>query len=185
MNLIYDRTPADVQEVSRLSALGFASMTASERNKWLAGMKGAYNHTDLNRVEKAVETLMNYFNGLQNGLDEYAASLDVAIDPLFQSGIGGIALTVKTDWTALSVPTEELLARYLNNVVSITDVIEIEKSLPASMDRLGWQSANNIEKALHDVYEAGLELEAHLRTLIYNAAQAWYYSDDIYSGEVE
>lgn len=60
-NLIYDRTAADVQRVhdfrNRILAGGITALTASERAEYLAGMKGAYNASDLNRVGEAVQYL--------------------------------------------------------------------------------------------------------------------------------
>lgn len=55
--LITDRTQADVDRVLTLSAKGWAAMTAAEREEFEAGMKGAYNATDLNRVNAAMEYL--------------------------------------------------------------------------------------------------------------------------------
>ena len=60
-NLIYDRTPEDVAEVRRLLAKldpeTGDGLTTAEQAKWDAGLKGAYNFTDLNRVESAVKLL--------------------------------------------------------------------------------------------------------------------------------
>lgn len=60
-NLIYDRTLEDVAEVRRLLAKldpeTGDGLTAAEQAKWDAGLKGAYNFTDLNRVESAVKQL--------------------------------------------------------------------------------------------------------------------------------
>lgn len=60
-NLIYDRTLEDVAEVRRLLAKldpeTGDGLTAAEQAEWDAGLKGAYNFTDLNRVEAAVKTL--------------------------------------------------------------------------------------------------------------------------------
>lgn len=60
-NLIYDRTLEDVAEVRRLLAKlnpeTGDGLTAAEQAKWDAGLKGAYNFTDLNRVEAAVKQL--------------------------------------------------------------------------------------------------------------------------------
>ena len=60
-NLIYDRTLEDVAEVRRLLAKldpeTGDGLTAAEQAKWDAGLKGAYNFTDLNRVESAVKLL--------------------------------------------------------------------------------------------------------------------------------
>ena len=51
IELITDRTS---QDVARVKELTFKDMTADELTEWLAGMKGAYNYTDLNRVNEAV-----------------------------------------------------------------------------------------------------------------------------------
>lgn len=60
-NLVCDRTSEDVAEVQRLLAKFDPEtgdgLTAAEQAKWDAGLKGAYNFTDLNRVEAAVKTL--------------------------------------------------------------------------------------------------------------------------------
>ena len=58
-NLVTDRTQADVERVKALAAKGFAAMTSDEQAEWLAGMKGAYNASDLNRVG----TALNYLAG--------------------------------------------------------------------------------------------------------------------------
>ena len=55
MNLITDRTAADVERYLTLRNKGFANLTATEKSEWLSNMKGAYNYTDLNRVEDAVQ----------------------------------------------------------------------------------------------------------------------------------
>ena len=53
-NLIYDRTAADVQRVKTLTGkLSAGTATEEEKAEWLAGMKGAYNAADLNRVGAA------------------------------------------------------------------------------------------------------------------------------------
>lgn len=57
-DLIYDRTQADVDRVYELKgkilAGGLSALTDAEKTEYMAGMKGAYNYTDLNRVGQAV-----------------------------------------------------------------------------------------------------------------------------------
>ena len=58
MNLIYDRTAEDVERALALAKKAEAgTLTDAEKTEWLAGMKGCYNATDMNRVEAAVKTL--------------------------------------------------------------------------------------------------------------------------------
>lgn len=59
VTLVTDRTQADVERVRELAAKGFSAMTSDEQAEWLAGMKGAYNASDLNRVG----TALNYLAG--------------------------------------------------------------------------------------------------------------------------
>lgn len=59
MNLIFDRTQADVTyaaELNRKLGRGEA-LTSQELADWNAGLKGAYNATDMNRVDAAVREL--------------------------------------------------------------------------------------------------------------------------------
>ncbi len=64
-NLIFDRTQADVNRVKTLTQKLIAgTATDAEKSEWLAGMKGAYNASDLNRVGSAVEYLNDYFLSL-------------------------------------------------------------------------------------------------------------------------
>lgn len=61
--LITDRTQADVNRVRELALKGWANLTEGEKAEWNAGMKGAYNATDLNRVTQA----MDYINAELEG----------------------------------------------------------------------------------------------------------------------
>ena len=64
-NLIFDRTELDVAELQAVTAkLVAGTATAAERAAFLAGMKGAYNYTDLNRVGAAVEYLTALLHSL-------------------------------------------------------------------------------------------------------------------------
>ena len=78
MNLIYDRTAEDVERALALAKKAEAgTLTNAEKTEWLAGMKGCYNATDLNRVEAAVQTLAAELN---------AAGYAVAVEPVLKGG---------------------------------------------------------------------------------------------------
>ena len=63
MNLIYDRTAEDVERALALAKKAeVGTLTDAEKTEWLAGMKGCYNATDMNRVEAAVQTLAAELN---------------------------------------------------------------------------------------------------------------------------
>lgn len=105
-------------------------MTASEKSAWNGdAAKGAYNHTDLNRVETAVR--------------ELAVEL-------------GLSLVTKTNWTLWDVPVASEMERYLGNIIAIRDACTgdvVFPTLPANMSRLTYEGANNIEMVLQMVYE--------------------------------
>lgn len=128
-NLVTDRTQADVERVKALAAKGFAAMTADEQAEWLAGMKGAYNAADLNRVG----TALNYL----------AARL---------SSICGksIAWTAKTDWAVTDIITASQAAEYRRQVQSIRDALAYPEGTPDApqLARLTYTGANDIERIL-------------------------------------
>ena len=87
--LIYDRTQTDVTyaaELNRKLGAGTA-LTAEEQADWNAGLKGAYNASDMNRVDAAVREL--------GGMLTAAGYPVEYVDPrkLTSSGVTEIALT--------------------------------------------------------------------------------------------
>ncbi len=128
MELITDRTQADVNRVKELAVKGKAgTWTTAERAEWLAGMKGAYNYTDFNRVERAVA--------------EIASLLGVPVETV-------------TTWKATDIPTEADTTRYLANVQRLKTVCQGlagTPNAPESMQRFTYKEANAIEKILTDI----------------------------------
>lgn len=130
--LITDRTQADYEKAVSLAEKGLSGMPAEELTEYLAGMKGAYNASDLNRVGQALKYLQEELNGY------------------------GYAVTVnpKTNWTVSDIPTPAQMTAYLSYVSAIRGVLEVFKStpqVPGTMQKLTWQRANDIEKILADV----------------------------------
>ena len=83
--------------------------------------KGAYNYSDLNRVERAVEEI---------------------------SDVAGLGLTTRTNWAMWDIPTASEMARYLNNVKAVREFCGSDIPLPSTMNNLDYEGANNIEKIL-------------------------------------
>lgn len=128
-------------------------MTAEERAEWNTSMKGAYNHTDLNRVENAVAYLAQRLN-----------EFGYHVDPL-----------VTQTWNTTSIPKPVDMTRYLNNVKEIREAfvtLRTTPDVPASMRKMTYVEANEIEQILHDV-----------DMLINNMVAAFSYSGDFYGGE--
>ena len=155
--MVTDRTAADVERWRALDKKGYAAMTDAEKAEWNGGtMKGAYNASDLNRVGIA----LNY---LREALaDEWHISRN--------------AFVAKTDWVATDIPTARDLSDYLDYISQIrgaTKHFSSTPSVPADTGTLNYSSANDIEKIL-------LASER----MLHNIRQAWFFSDDLYCGEV-
>lgn len=91
--------------------------------------KGAYNYSDLNRVERAVAEI---------------------------SDLAGLNLVTKTDWSAWDIPTESDMTRYLGNIAQIRSRLTNGSSIPpapTTMNNLTYNEANNIESILIAAYE--------------------------------
>ncbi len=130
LNLVTDRTQAHVNLLKKLNKKGWNNMTASEQNAWYnEAARGAYNYTDLNRVEIAVAEI---------------------------SRLLGLNLATKTDWGLWDIPFKTDMDRYLGNVVAIRDACPGDSdfpTIPDSMSGLDYRGANNIEKVLEIAYE--------------------------------
>lgn len=129
VTLVTDRTQADVERVRELAAKGFAAMTSDERAEWLAGMKGAYNASDMNRVG----TALNYLAGRLSSICGKS-----------------IAWTAKTDWAATDIITVSQAEAYRKQVQSIRDALAYPEGTPDApgLDRLTYTGANDIERIL-------------------------------------
>ena len=185
--LITDRTQADEERVEELAAKGYDAMTDEEKAEWDGEMKGAYDASDLNRVESAVAYLSEVLLMLPDAFKSYASSNGIAWDAFFDVPYdkNSYYLTTKTDWSQLDIPTPEQMDRYINNIKALRSALDYATSdLPESMDNLTIDGANAIEKALNGLYVAIIEFDAKTRVNLDNTASAWKYSGEIYSGEV-
>ena len=127
---IYNRTQNHVDRLKWLRAKGYENLTASEKAEYADSARlGAYNATDLNRVESAVDELSLAF---------------------------GLTLVTQR-WGSWASPTVADMDRYLSNVVTLRDAALATDStlefptLPSSMSHLTYEGANNIEKTLEIV----------------------------------
>jgi hypothetical protein len=154
LHLITDRTQQDVNRVNALAKKGWENMTQEERSEWENGMKGAYNSTDLNRVQSAVRYLQDRF-----------------------AGVGySIGLSDLKTWTKKDGPTLTELNNYLADVRAIRGVLTLLKTtppVPDTMVGLTYIKANNIEQILLDVDR-----------LLSNMVASFVYSGEFYGGEL-
>lgn len=118
-NLIFDRLKTDVE-----NALNNPSSAEF--------LKGAYNYTDLNRVE----TWCKY---IQELLNDYGKNID---------------LEIKTDWNLRDYPTRIQIDRIRGNIDYLKDLFqELQTETIEYVNTLDYEKANVLEKIIYDVHE--------------------------------
>jgi hypothetical protein len=186
--LITGRTQSDIQYRSELRERYInRTATPAEIAEWVAGLKGAYNASDLNRVESAVAYLVGRFNDLPGELADYLNSLGVAPDALFDVPYSHpISLTVKLDWAVADIPLNTQMERYISNINAIRSIITIPAEAPATppdVQGLTVTEANDIEAILKAVDDATLALEALKKSYADLTADAWRYCGTLNCGQ--
>lgn len=117
-------------------------------------LKGAYNNSDLNRVENKVDELRNL-------LESYCYHVNIE--------------EVKTDWLKTDIFNETDEIRYLNNLRILRQsfyVIQSTPQVPTNMRNFNYQEANDIEKILDDI-----------NYLLNSMTSTFRYVNDVYTGE--
>ena len=115
-SLIYDRTQEDVNY-----ALNNPSSTSF--------LKGAYNYTDLNRIEEWCEYLSTQLTSFSYP----------------------VSITTKTDWTMADFPTASQMNRIRSNVKKIKDAYYSFTSVPSNLNLMTYSKANQLEKVLAEI----------------------------------
>lgn len=116
--------------------------------------KGNYNASDLNRVAAAV----NYISAM---FAQYGYSVPEA---------------VAADWQTNDLPRRSKIDEHHSKTLADIGLISYPDKpewVPATLDRLTIEGANAIEKALHSLIIAGR-----------NIPESWYFSGELYGGEI-
>ena len=114
--LIYDRTQADVT---------YALNNPSNENF----LKGAYNYTDLNRVEEWCSYLANILNSYNYNVE----------------------IITKTNWDMSNFPTSQELQRIRNNIAKLKKAYLSFTEVPVNLGNITYKKANDIEKILYEI----------------------------------
>lgn len=152
--LITDRTAADAARVLALADKGYDAWTAAELAWWRSDPKGGYNASDLNRVGSAVDYVAKRLR---------SCGIFVSVAP-------------RMDWANGDKPNRAEMASYLADIATLRAALPLRDGTPPApgdMLSLTWEEANAIESILLAVDEA-----------VTRMSQAWYYSGDLYAGEV-
>ena len=185
--LVYDRTQADVDRVftlkNKILTGGLIALTEEERAEYMAGMKGAYNYTDMNRVGQAVSYIANRMTSIPNELAAYRAEKGVADDPIYHVPYNpsSVVVSAKTNWAMGDTPTQSLATAYLNDLVTLRNQLTLPANapeVPSTLDGLTFSTANDMEYLLYVI-----EVETELYSKIDRTVAAFYYANLYNSGE--
>jgi len=134
--------------------------------------------TEVKNIWKGEEPTQAYFDGLKGcytiaDINRVESAVDTVQSELNAMGYI-IDLETKTDWTHQDVFKQSDETRYINNISVLREVIEVFESTPTAPDTYKYYSkANDIEQIIVDLLQ-----------LIELIKKTWYYSNEIYSGEV-
>ena len=150
-DLITDRTQEDVDEVYSLKSkfktvddsTGYILIkhlqekdlvfdgTQSELNKYMAGLKGALNYTDLNRIGNAIRYIRMIFDSLR----------------ISHQIVG------KNDWQAGDYVSQTDVSTIISDLNQIKSATNSQIVFPQSFNKLNFEGLNSIEALLKDAYE--------------------------------
>ena len=189
--LIYDRTQEDVDRVKELKRRilnnGWNTLSAAEKTEYLAGMKGAYNASDLNRVGQAISYVAQEETSLAAELTAYRVAHDVAPDSQFDLPFDASQISVdpKTDWVVSDVPTESQVNALLSDLGEIRQSLVLPADVPptpTSLDGMDYITANAIEYILFAIDQTLDGIDEDIKGKIDRAASAWLYSAEMNCG---
>lgn len=145
---VTDRTAADVERVKELQKKGFANMTTEEKTEWNAGLKGALNRSDLERIEGNIKVLLT----------------ELKINR--SSGHGNIP----------EYPKASYYQTMHDNVEAIRAGYSIHADTPQTPDLPWntWQKWNDAEKILRDVHEVVMAQFSYYAGELYSGDETGY-----------
>lgn len=107
-------------------------------------------------------------------LNRVGAAVAYVAGRLLECGTS-VDVSPKQDWSESDTPTASQLERYRSDVAALRDALAAMPTTPQAptMGNLTWGKANDLEKILQDT-----------DVLISNLKAAWFFSGDLFSGEV-
>lgn len=210
--LVFDRTAEDLQLLVGLLQKPWDDFSAEEKDFWLGEIaplraldgsvsgadgplytdeiattiRGAYNYSDLNRVNGAITYLSAELQAVYDSLRAYAASVGVAWDDSYDVPYDPAEYTYTLPtYLMTDVPTASQLATYLANVADIITALEADyPALPSTMSTLTNDGANAIERCLWLLNDALTTLDMARRATILAVSQSFVFSGQPYSGMI-
>lgn len=163
IRLITNRNEEDTANLAQLYAKALiGELTTDEWNEWLKSRaRGAYNYTDINRVNLAAEYLIDLF---------YTFGYDIVFTPQLTPSNSEI-------WGDQDEYLDTHTVTYLNNIQIIYNLISLPATTPQVPNSIVYDmsrdDANNIEKIMVIV-----------DSLVPGLISQFVYSDEFFCGEV-
>ena len=148
LNLITDRTQADVDRYYYFRNKRWSDLTAIEKEEFAKGLKGTYNYTDFKRVENAVSYLSNLLN-------KYGY-------------VNVVRLSSEETFSSEYVRDRKEIVTYLDNIATLQKVYYNSnwvRRLPTIEEWLDYNGANTIEEILANIE---ILIEGMKQTFVYS-----------------
>lgn len=125
---VFDRTEKDVQKVREYREIGYRNLTDEQKKEYNDNLKGAWNCTDMNRLENNIQFLSDLFK------------------------IDGI--NTKTDWNYTDIASVQDFGRVIDNINKLKSSVKIRSDTPKTptLPINTYQKVNDLEKILYDIY---------------------------------
>ena len=189
--LVFNRTQADVDRVfilkNKILTGGLTALSDEEKTEYMAGMKGAYNYQDMNRVGQAVAYIANRMTSIPNELDAYRAEKGVADDPIYHVPYNpsSVVVSAKTNWAMGDIPTQSQVSTYLQNLTVLRRQLTLPEDtpeVPTSLNSLTFQIFFFIDPATSEIYTTLIDVTNELYSKIDRTELAFLYSGEAYCG---
>lgn len=124
---VYTRTQEDLKEIKSYQKIGYENLSEDQKYKWMSGMIGALNATDLNRIENNIMCLM------------------FMISENYQSE------GIKINWLMTDFVLKKDFLRIYNNMLTLMYNFGLERELPKQpFDTI--EKLNKVEELLKKAY---------------------------------
>lgn len=187
--LVTDRKQSDVDRLKFLDEKGWDNMTEDERGEWCYGKLIPMIGPDGEQLQDVNGELLYCRDGVQRGsydasdMNRVGAAMNYVAARLIEQGYDP-KINPKTYWKDGECVTPADQAVYLGDLAELRKQFALLSTTPEvpprilatgikTNDGLTYAWANDIEKILEDIDQ-----------LLTNAEQAWFYSGDLFSGEV-
>lgn len=190
--LITDRTIEDVRRVQALKEKFLTiGLHAEELHEYMAGMKGAYNARDLNRVGAWLRHIAARMHQAASDIEEMVRRHGQPFDWASFFGIAheldAVALGVypKTNWNVQDIPRVREMSQFLENLSDIREQLHMPNAtkVPDSLDGMTYETANDIERLIFEMSTRLEEVEHDIVDAFRRFVAGFVYTGAAYCGE--